>query len=1078
MPRSAGYYRHPTIDGDTIVFVCEDDLWTVPARGGEARRLTAKRGALSFPRFSPDGSLLAFTAREEGPSEVYVMEAAGGVPRRLTFQGATVRTVGWASEGAKILYQSNAERPFVRDYHLWEVPAGGGPPRRLPWGPLQEIAFQPDGPGVVLGRNSADPARWKRYRGGTAGSIWIDRAGGGKFRPLLELEGNLAAPMWIGSRIWFLSDHEGHGNLYSCTPAGRGLRRHTDHEDFYVRYPSTDGRRIVYHAGADLHVLDTDSGESWRIEASLVSPRTERQRRFVAARDHLESAHLHPQGHSLACVTRGAAFSFGLWEGPPHRHGKVSAERLRLARWLPDGERLVTVTDDTGEESLVVFRADGAGRRRRIEGDLGRVLELAPAPAGARRVAFSNHRQELWVADLASAETRRIEQSRHDRIAGLAWSPDGRWLAYGFPVSRRATCLHLLDTGDGSVHEITRPEFVDFAPAFDPAGRYLYFLSRRVFDPVYDSQTFDLGFPRGVVPCLLPLRSELPSPFDVALREPRRPRPKPDRRDEAASEEMSARVAVDLEGIAGRVVAFPVQEGRYERILGGLGRVFFSSTPAEGSLDVDWWSQGPPPAEAKLEVHDFERARTETVHEKVTDFGLSLDAQTLLVRRGNRLRALPARFDGESSAKGDDPGRESGWIDLARLRLPVEPEDEWRQMLREAWRLQRDHFWTPDMSRVDWTSVLERYLPLVERVGTRSEFSDLVWEMQGELGTSHCYEMGGDYLPQPEWHQGHLGADLEYDADARAWVIRRIPAGDSWDPKASSPLAAPGLDIREGDHLVAVGGERLSAKRSAGECLVDQAARQVVIAVRTPGARLRRAAVTTLRSETPLRYRDWVKRNRERVHEETNGRVGYIHVPDMGPRGYAEFHRSFFNEVDRPGLIVDVRWNGGGHVSQLLLEKLMRRRISYDVPRWSEPSPYPHDAPMGPMVALANELAGSDGDIFSHAFKLYGLGPLIGKRTWGGVIGIWPRHALVDGTITTQAEFSTWFTDVGWGVENYGTDPTIEVDITPQDHAVGRDTQLERALREIRRILREEKPTVPKLDRRPDRRPPRLARDD
>jgi tricorn protease len=1073
-----GYYRHPTLHGDVVAFVCEDDLWAVAASGGVARRLTASPGSVSFPRFSPDGSLLAYTGTDEGPAEVYVMDASGGAGRRLTWLGAGTRTVGWSSDGERVLFQSNAQRPFARDAHLHGVPASGGPTSPLPWGTAHEIAFEPGGPGVVLGRNSGDLARWKRYRGGTAGTLWIDRGGGGRFSRLAPVVGNVASPMWIGARIWFLSDHEGHGNLYSCTPTGADLRRHTHHEDFYARFPSTDGRRIVYHAGADLYLYEVQAERSERIEVRLASARPGRRRRFVDAAEHLETADLHPEGAGLACVARGGAFTLGLWEGAPLRHGDPSTARTRLARFLADGARLAAVTDESGEEALIVFRADGAGRTKTLHGDLGRILDLVPAPAptSSAVVAFSNHRQEVWIADLRSGDARSIEASAHDRIGGLAWSPDGRWLAYGFPETRRAASIHLVDTRDGSIHAITRPEFVDFAPSFDPGGKLLYFLSLRAFDPVADSHYFDLGFPRGIVPCLVTLTRETPSPFDAAMRRPERPRAKPPRPEEPTPDGAPPAVEVDLEGIEGRVVSVPMPEGRYRQVLGGHGRVFVTSVPVDGTLEEDWRAKGPPRAQAKLEVWDFDRDKPETLLPGVTEVALSLDGHTLLVRVGNRLRALPASIESRDLPRKDDPGRESGWVDLGRLRLEVVPEREWRQMLREAWRLQRDQFWTSDMSRVDWKNALERYLPLVERVATRSEFSDLIWELQGELGTSHCYELGGDYLPSPAWHQGLLGADLEWDAEARAWVIRRIPRGDSWDARSRSPLRAPGVGIEEGDQLLAVGGQAVGARRSPFELLVHQAGQPVALTVRTPAGSRRRVAITALASDTALRYRDWVEANRARVRAETGGRVGYLHIPDMGAHGYAEFHRAFRNQVDSEGLIVDVRWNGGGNVSQLLLEKLLRRPISFDVPRWQKDLvTYPADAPLGPMVAITNEHAGSDGDIFCHAWKIYRLGPLIGKRTWGGVIGIWPRHALVDGTITTQAEFSTWFVDVGWGVENYGTDPSIEVDVAPQDWAAGRDPQLDRALREIKRLLRERKPLPPKLDQRPDRRPPNLS---
>jgi tricorn protease len=451
---------------------------------------------------------------------------------------------------------------------------------------------------------------------------------------------------------------------------------------------------------------------------------------------------------------------------------------------------------------------------------------------------------------------------------------------------------------------------------------------------------------------------------------------------------------------------------------------------------------------------------------------------------GNRLRVLSQSVKASDLSSKDDPGRESGWIDLERLRVEVVPGEEWRQMFRETWRLQRDQFWTPDMKGVDWKGVLARYLPLVDRVATRSEFSDLVWEMQGELGTSHCYELGGDYRPTPGWHQGFLGVDLAQDARRGTWRIARIPRGDSWTKEAFSPLAAPGLGVAVGDEIVEVAGEPVGRERSPYECLVHRSGRPVVLTLRSrargkttaSAGRKRHVTVRTLASEQALRYRDWVEGNRAWIHEKSRGRIGYVHVPDMGPRGYSEFHRYYATEVDHDGLVVDVRFNGGGHVSQILLEKLLRRRIAYDSNRWQSPFPYPDDAPMGPMVALTNEYAGSDGDIFCHAFKLYRLGPLIGKRTWGGVVGIWPRHALVDGTITTQPEFSSWFEDVGFAVENYGTDPDIEVEIRPQDHAAGEDPQLEKALAEVEKIVRRVKPRVPDFEDVPHIAPVELDR--
>ena len=1086
MSSETGYYRHPTISNNTIVFVCEDDLWTVPAGGGIARRLTANPGAASFPVFSPDGQSLAFTGHDDGPAETYLMAAEGGIPQRLTWLGARAQTLGWSPDGLAIIAATDWQRPFTADMRLISIPATGAAHLDMNVGPARAISFGPDPGSVVIGRNSGDPSRWKRYRGGTAGTLWIDRNGDGNFSELIRLDGNLASPMWIGKRIYFLSDHEGHGNLYSCTPTGRGLKQHTTHDDFYVRFPSTDGHRIVYHRGADIFVFDPVGTTSGKVEIGIHSSFGQRNRKFVSARRYLEGFDLHPKGHSLLSVHRGGLHAMGLWEGASGRLGEVSSARYRLGCWLPDGERVVAVVDDGGEESLIVFTLDGSTEPRKIPGDFGRATKLVVAPgqtstgktgdkkkakgkkkratkgrkADPELVALTNNRHELILVNLTNGSSRVVDRSPHQRIDGVAWSPDSRWLAYGLATSLRTSCIRLYNVEGRRTTSITRDDFFDTDPSFDPDGAYLYFISWRTFNPVYDSHYFDLGFPKGSRPYLVTLQQETVSPFTTAMRTPRPPgssHDDEDKTDDADTGEEPPKIRIDLEGIKDRTVAFPVREGRYFRILGASGRALFGRQPVEGSLDEDDEYDREPAASGTIEYWDFKKNKSGRVSDEVTDFSLSLDRKVLGIRSGSRVRALPSSFKEDPEKDLDEYSRHSGWVDLSRVRAAVVPVEEWRQMYDEAWRLQREQFWTPDMAGVDWQKVRDRYLSILDRVGSRAEFSDLMWEMQGELGTSHCYEMGGDYRPRPNWSQGYLGADLSYNRRTKNWRIERIPRGDSWEPETSSPLSAPGLNVRAGDEILAIGGKSLG-ERSPYDHLIHFAGKEVQISVRPRGKKRagdsKTVTVRAMRDEMPLRYRDWVETNRSRVHDETNQRVGYVHIPDMGAQGYSEFHRYYGPESSRDGLIVDVRYNRGGHVSQLLLEKLLRRRIGYDVSRWAEPMPYPEAAPMGPMVALTNEHAGSDGDIFCHAFKLFGLGPLIGKRTWGGVIGIWPQATLVDGTVTTQPEYACWFEDVGYDVENYGTDPDIEVDIRPQDYAAGCDPQMERAIAEVKREMR------------------------
>jgi len=1190
---SPGYLRHPSIAGDQVVFVAEDDLWTVPAGGGIARRLTTALSDVTLPCLRPDGRLIAFVAREDGPSEVYVVGAEGGTPRQLTHLGAGIATSGWSPDG-RVAFVSDARAPFPGGREPFLVAAEGGEPERLPWGPANRVALSPDG-GVVIGRNVGDPARWKRYRGGTAGEFWIDAAGSGTFVRWAGPPGNLASPMWIGGRVYFLSDHEGTGNLYSARPDGGDLRRHTDHAEYYARNAQTDGRRIIYHAGGQLHLFDPASGTGAPVPVELRSQRTQRSRRFVDAGRYLDGVDPHPRGHSLLVTTRGHAFAFGHWEGPVLPAGEAHGVRYRLARWLPDGERMVAVADAGGEEALEIHRLpvpSGGGDPdvalagppvRRLEAlDVGRATDLTVSPLG-ERLALANHRNELMVVDLATGTAALVERNAFGPPRGAAWSPDGRWLCYAAPLSRKTTALRLLQLrADGGIEEpvtITDPVLRDVSPAFDPEGRYLYFLSYRTFNPVYDQLQFDLGFPRGVRPYLICLRADTPSPFQ--------PRPRPlvdDGRDRdggpsggdtgddpstggggadegargaepaagdraerrARGERAPAPVRIDLEGIAERVCAFPVPEGRYRRIAGIRGRAVFSSSPVKGSLgEPD--RRGRPRDQGVVESYDLRELRLETLAHGVRDFWLTPDARTLVYRSTDRLRVVAAGKKPEDRG-GEETGRRSGWVDLGRVRVAVDPGREWAQMLREAWRLQRDNFWTPDMSGVDWDLVWERYSRLLPRIATRGELSDLMWEMQGELGTSHAYEMGGDYRHGPGYGQGFLGADLVWDAGAGGYRIEALVRGDPWAEGQGSPLRAPGVRVRPGDVILAVDGRAVSAGEPVGALLVGKGGAEVALtlaaavgsgygtarggdrgeaapeggtagggapgplpanagtsppdaggtapgdpldgAAEAPPAKgeatapaasaqaggppVRTVVVRTVSSERAARYRDWVLGNRAFVHAGSGGRIGYIHIPDMGPRGYAEFHRAWLTEAERDGLVVDVRHNGGGHVSQLILEKLARRPVGYDVPRWGQPDPYPADAVPGPVVALCDEHAGSDGDIFSHCFKLMGIGPLVGRRTWGGVIGISVRHPLVDGTSTSQPEFSYWFRDVGWGVENYGTDPDIPVEYRPEDHRDGRDPQLRRALDEALAWLAERPVRRPAFDGRPSRALPTL----
>lgn len=1069
-----GYYRYPTIAHDRIVFVCEDDLWSVSSSGGVATRLTVSFGTCSSPRLSPDAQSIAFISTDDGNPEVYVMPAIGGQPKRVTFLGSTIATVmGWSADGREIYFAANSRAWYEGETRPFAVSRDGGESRDLGLGHARTFSFGPSG-AMVLGRNAIDSARWKRYRGGTAGEVWIESHQSGEFERL-SLPGNPTWPMWIGERIYFISDHEGIGNLYSCALNGFDITRHTHEGEFYARFPSTDGSRIVYNAGGTLAVYNVERGDATVLDIETPSAQPQTVRRFDEASASLDSFAPSPDGTRIAFVSRGQMFTMPLFEGAVTRHGMGSRVRTRLTQWMRDGKRLVCVTDPNGYEQIATYRVDAPDEPKFVtSGDIGRVADLLVSPTNDT-IAFTNHRHELCVLDSDDGKVRVLDNSPGRRITGATFSPDGRFIAYVWAPAMGTSIIRVVKVRSGKIHDVTSPLRVDHSPAWDPEGKYLYFISTRDFNPVYDALAFDLSFPQAQRPFVVTLRSDVPSPFV--------PQPKPIHRDhhehddegEKKNGKAELKIEIDFEGITGRILGFPVEEGEYGEIIAIKDRVYYTRFPVRG-IKPAGRDDDDDDLTGTLLAYDFDQLRQGTIAHDVSEIALGTDGHTLVYRSGDRLRVIDATNDiseDEPEKPSGDPGRKSGFIDLDRASVEIEPRDEWAQMYREAWRLQTEQFWVEDMSDIDWDRVYDRYASLLPRVRTRGELSDLIWEMQGELGTSHAYEFGGDYRVPPQYQLGFLGADLVRDENG--YRIQRIYRGDSWNRETDSPLAEPGLDIREGDAILAINGKRLSRDTTPDQLLVNCAGKDTSLTIRDRKGEERSVLVKSLASETPLRYRAWVEANRRYVHDKTGGRVGYLHIPDMGPLGFAEFHRGYLSEFDRRGLIVDVRYNRGGHVSPLLLEKLARKRVGYDVPRYGAALPYPPESVAGPMIALTNQFAGSDGDIFSHCFKLYKLGPLVGKRTWGGVIGIEPYHHLVDGTLTTQPEYSFWFSDVGWKVENYGTDPDYDVDFAPQDYRTGRDPQLDFALRLMDGALEHTTELRPDLTTRPSLPLPTLA---
>ncbi|TMR88547.1 S41 family peptidase, partial [Nonomuraea basaltis] len=1020
------YLRYPHLHGDVVTFVADDDVWLAPLAGGRAWRFTADRVPVSDPRFSPDGARIAWTSGREGAPEVFVAEIDGPEGERLTHWGsATTGVRGWTDDGNVLAITSAGQSYRIRNW-AYAVPLDGGPATRLPYGWVSDVAVS----GARVATVSAlwrEPSQWKRYRGGMAGKIWVDADGAGEFSRLFaDSTAQYWSAGWVGDRLVFLADIDGAGNVYSALPDGSDLRKHSSHEEFYARHATSDGERVIYSHAGDLWLLESLDAEPYRLDVRLGGPRPGRAKRPAPMRVSAYSP--DATGRASAVEIRGTAH----WV--PHRDGPAGAlrvrpgVRVRLPRVLDADGRAVWVSDAGGEDGLEIGTPGGEVRTL-AAGQLGRVLELEAAPGG-KHAAVATHDGRLLVVDLESGDLRELDRTTQGDISGLTFSPDSGWLAWEHPHHEPLSQIRMGRIDGTSVIDVTPVRFADYDPVFTKDGKHLAFLSVRTFDPVYDAHVFDLSFPYGCKPYIVPLQAGTPSPFDPSLQgrgfngEDDKPA-KDDKKDDTPP-----RTEVDPEGLASRVVPVPVPSGRYGNLRTARDALLWLRYPLTGRLG----DGTEPTQETVLERYDLKKRAKSELGKEVRSFEVSGDGTRLVTNGKNGLQTRAA-------TEGD----EVVTIDLDRVTVQVDPVSEWRQGFQEAGRLMRDHFWREDMNGVDWQGVLDRYAPLVERIGAHSELIDLLWEAQGELGTSHAYAAAPNGGPDPRRRQGLLGADLTRDADG-VWRVERILPGETSDHAARSPLLAPGVAVRAGDAIIAVGGRPVDPVRGPLPLLAGTANQPIELTVRPEsGGDPRRVVVSPIADETQLRYHDWVESRRALVRQASGGRLGYLHVPDMVASGWAQLHRDLRTEMARDGLVVDMRENSGGHLSELVLEKLSRKVTGWARARGYEPMRYPEDSPRGPIVTITDEFAASDGDIVSAGIKNRGIGPLVGTRTWGGVIGIDSRYTLVDGTRVTQPRYSFWLEGPGWGVENHGVDPDIEVVITPQDRAAGRDPQLDKA---------------------------------
>ncbi|MFJ9829297.1 S41 family peptidase [Streptomyces sp. NPDC101160] len=1179
MTDDLAYLRFPHLHGNLLCFAAEDDLWVSPLvpgghLPGRAWRITADRTRVGHPRFSPDGRHIAYTSWRSLDPEIHLAPVDGGPSRRLTYWGSTdTRVCGWSPPdedgNTEILAVSSHGQPFSYFSWAYTVSTDGSPGRRMPWGPVSDIAVADlDGQRRTLlltGTPPHEPASWKRYRGGAMGRLWLH---GEQLLPAIG--GHLSAPMFVAApageggdagamRIAFLSDHEGIGNLYSCLPDGTDLRRHTDHDDFYARNASSDGRRVVYQCAGELWIVDelTAGSRPRRLDVRLGGPRTGRRPYQVPAAHHVDALSVDETGRASAVIVRGSLYWLTHRDGPARTIADTPGVRVRLPEMLGSGGQVAYVTDAEGEDAIEIAylpRASGDRPPRRLaSGELGRVEEMVSDPDGERLAIASNDGRLLLIdtteeegveavveaeeepgaqpgetsgtgtSETGTSETGTSEtgttgtdtsktgttgtgaseaedaeaegfegrvvteegtvvteegtvvteliRSVNGPVRDLAFSPDGCWLTWSHPGIGRSLrsikMARIAGPGARVIVDVTNGRFEDENPVFTRDGRYLAFLSWRGFDPVYDVHTGDLSFPLGCRPYLVPLSSATPSPFALL----------PDGRPAAggmdpADEEAGTgdgTVTVEIEGLPDRVTPFPVTASKYSALepVAGGGLVWLR-WPISGALGETFANPSDPSPRPTLEHYSIARARKTELVGHLDSFAVSGDGSRLVVNDEGDLRAVPANEPGD--------GDSTVYLDLRRIVHEVEPAAEWRQAFDEAGRIVRAYFWEPDMGGVDWPAVLDQYRPLVERVASPDEFADLVREVLGELGTSHAYvspARRNEGPPHYQRPQGLLGANLV--CREGAWVVKRILPGDSSDSKARSPLAGTG--IREGAVLTHVDGRPVDPVTGPYPLLSGTGGTTVELTFTSAEGegRPRRVAVVPLVDERPLRYQDWVAKRRAVVREVSGGRCGYLHIPDMGGSGWAQFNRDLRMEVSRPALIVDVRGNAGGHISELVIEKLTRKILGWDLTRNAQPVSYTSNAPRGPIVALADEATSSDGDMITAAFKLLRLGPVVGQRTWGGVVGMTGRHRLGDGTQITVPMNAAWFPEYGWSVENHGVAPDLAILRTPLDWAEGRHAQLDDAVHIAIALLDENPPASPPgYEAVPDRSRPKL----
>ncbi len=1051
--------RMPDIHGDQVVFTYAGDLWTVARDGGTARRLTTHDGMEELARISPDGNWIAFTGQYDGNADVYVIPAQGGEPRRLTYHPGSDQVITWSPDSKEVYFRSQRSSPNHRYDRIFHVPVDGGWPEPVDLPICERLSFSPRGTDLVaFNWLNREFRTWKRYQGGTAEDIWIYDFKANKSTRVTDWKGTDRFPMWHGNTIYFLSDRaDWKLNLWAYDVGSKQFTQVTDFKEYDVRWPSLGGDSIVFENGGWLYVMDLPGGKPKKIEVQVETDAVLARPELTKVADLIGGASISPSAKRVAFEARGELFTVPAKHGDVRRLTSTPGEYERYPAWSPDGKWVSYFSDATGEYELYVRAQDGTGEPRQITHGRKSFMFSQQWSPDSRKIAFPDKTWSLNWVDVESGKVTQVDRSNVTDITDYAWSPDSKWLTYVMSDPNNYNSIWLYSLDGGKNLRVTGELTDDNSPTFDPGGKYLYFLSNRHFNPSFGNFAFEYVLRDATGLYAVTLAGDAPRPFpplsdeessksgDDADKDQDKAKGKGKKGGEDKDkdkDEKAVAVKVDPEELMDRVSEVPVPAGNYSLLSAAKGKIFYLAA-GEGMSDED--DEGPPRGDNELRYFDTESRKVKTVLPGLSGgYQLTPDGSKVLYRSGRSWGIVDA-------AENQKPG--DGTLDTGGLETVVDPRAEWHEMFVDAWRLERDFYYDPGMHGVDWEAMRKRYEPLVDHVLYRPDLNYVIGELIGELSTSHTYVYGGDTPDVPHVNVGMLGADFE--ADGGRYRFSRIFRLSDWDGNVAAPLAQPGVGIREGDYLISVDGEPVTTDRSVYAWFQNKAGRDVKLEVnsspREDGART--YTVDPVRDETPLRYEAWVEANRQRVYDATDGQVAYIHMPDTGIGGVKRFSRDFYNQTDKKGVILDGRFNSGGFIPDYMVDRLSRPFLGFWSRREGRDFRTPGAAILGPKVCVTNSWAGSGGDAIPYFFREANLGPIVGTRTWGGLVGISRGIRLMDGGNVTMPDFGFWIPGKGWQVENHGVDPDAEVINLPEAMNAGRDPQLEKAIELVKAAI-------------------------